>query len=123
VGEARHECFRKRRVRAKRLNHDLFRIDFRSKSQSGSSTGSLRQVGAIGLDARKSHPGGYAIVPMAQQQGCFASASSGDYGWAGEPPGARNSLRSPAWQSLPVAGLANPLPLPVSAEFGSGFFN
>jgi hypothetical protein len=30
--------------------------------------------------------------------------------WAGEPPGARNSLRSPAWQSLPVAGLANPLP-------------
>jgi hypothetical protein len=43
-----HECFRKRRVRAKRLNHDLFRIDFRSKSQSGSSTGSLRQVGAIG---------------------------------------------------------------------------
>ena len=30
--------------------------------------------------------------------------------WAGEPPDARYSFRSPAWQSLPVAGLANPLP-------------
>jgi hypothetical protein len=28
---------------------------------------------------RKCHPGGYAIVPMSQQQGCFASACSGDY--------------------------------------------
>jgi len=43
--------------------------------------------------------------------------------WAGEPPDARNSLYSPAWQSLPVAGFANPLPWPVSAEFGTGAFN
>jgi hypothetical protein len=49
-------------------------------------------------------------VPMSQQTGVLCVRVQRGLCWAGEPPGARNSLRSPAWQSLPVAGIANPLP-------------